>query len=103
DSFVSVGSMGAKIKLGAGANARAISTGGVTKFAAPSVSPAYLGVGYIIGPELAALNFSGGVLAWGLMVPLLIFLLGPQLQSFLPPGGGDGAWAGQIVPVWRFI
>src|SRR5437763_4208785 len=76
DSFVSVGSLGGRIRLGAGTNAPALQTGGVTKFAAPSVSPAYIGVGYIIGPELAALNFSGGVLAWGLMVPLLIFLLG---------------------------
>src|SRR5437867_1027685 len=104
DRFVSVGSLGARIRLGAGANAPAIPTGGVTKFAAPSVSPAYLGVGYIIGPELAALNFSGGVLAWGLMVPLLIFLLGPQLQSFLPAGGAAGEdWIGMVVPVWRYI
>src|SRR5438093_6597065 len=104
DRFVSVGSLGSRIRLGAGANAPAIATGGVTKFAAPSVSPAYLGVGYIIGPELAALNFSGGVLAWGLMVPLLIFLLGPQLQSFLPAGGAAGEdWIGMVVPVWRYI
>ena len=103
DRFVSVGGLGARIRLGAGANAPAIPTGGVTKFAAPSVSPAYLGVGYIIGPELAALNFSGGVLAWGLMVPLLIFLLGPQLQSFLPAGAGGESWIGMVVPVWRYI
>ena len=104
DRFVSVGSLGGRIRLGAGTNAPAIQTGGVTKFAAPSVSPAYIGVGYIIGPELAALNFSGGVLAWGLMVPLLIFLLGPQLQSFLPAGGAAGEdWIGMVVPVWRYI
>jgi putative OPT family oligopeptide transporter len=107
DRFMSVGSLGSRIRLGAGANAPTISTGGVTKFAAPSVSPAYLGVGYIIGPELAALNFSGGVLAWGLMVPLLIFLLGPQLQSFLPGGGAANNtgedWIAMVVPVWRYI
>ncbi len=33
--------------------------------AGPTVSPAFVGVGYIIGPELAALNFSGSVVAWG--------------------------------------
>src|SRR5438093_8119158 len=103
DRFVSVGSLGGRIRLGAGTNAPAIQTGGVTKFAAPSVSPAYIGVGYIIGPELAALNFSGGVLAWGLMVPLLIFLLGPQLQSFLPAGAAGEDWIGMVVPVWRYI
>ena len=30
----------------------------------PGISPAYMGVGYIIGPKLGALNFSGGLLAW---------------------------------------
>src|SRR5207247_3282604 len=40
DRFVSVGSLGGRIRLGAGTNAPAIQTGGVTKFAAPSVSPA---------------------------------------------------------------
>ena len=33
-----------------------LTTGGVTTFAAPDVSPAYIGVGYIIGPELASLQ-----------------------------------------------
>src|SRR5262249_54776477 len=90
-------------RLGSGAEAPALSAGGVSTFAAPSVSPAYLGVGYIIGPELAALNFSGGVLAWGFMVPLLMFLLGPQIQTFLPPGAVAEDWAGQVGLVWRFI
>ena len=44
--------------------------------AAPNVSPAFLGVGYIIGPRLASLNFSGSVMAWGLMVPLLLAVYG---------------------------
>jgi putative OPT family oligopeptide transporter len=105
DLLIQVGSLTglSKIRLGAGADAPALTTGGVTTFAAPTVSPAYLGVGYIIGPELAALNFSGGVLAWGLMVPLLMFLLGPQLQTFLPPGAPAEDWAGQVGLVWRFI
>ena len=55
-----------------------ISGGGGMLLTAPEVSPAYIGVGYIIGPRLAALNFSGGLLAWGLFVPLLLFFLGPS-------------------------
>ena len=51
--------------------------------APPSARP-IIGVGYVIGPELAALNFSGSVLAWGLLIPLLMYFLGPQLQAFLP-------------------
>lgn len=104
DFLLKIGSLGlSKIRLGSGAEAPALSTGGVSAFAAPSVSPAYLGVGYIIGPELAALNFSGGVLAWGFMVPLFMFLLGPQIQTFLPPGAPAEDWAGQVGLIWRFI
>jgi OPT family oligopeptide transporter len=66
------------VRLGLKSGAE-IPAGGVTTFAAPATSPAYLGVGYIIGPELGALNFAGGLLAWGLMVPLLVFFLGPTL------------------------
>ncbi len=107
DFLLKLGILGtSKIKLGAAADANALPAGGVSTFAAPTVSPAYIGVGYIIGPELAALNFSGGVLAWGFMVPLLMFLLGPQLQNFLPPGTDVShaeSWAGQVALVWRFI
>jgi putative OPT family oligopeptide transporter len=104
DISVKVGELGAsRIRFGSNAAANSVGTGGTTLFAAPTISPAYIGVGYIIGPELAALNFSGGVIAWGLMVPLLIFILGPQLHNFLPPGAGDGDWGGVITSVWRFI
>ena len=61
-------------------------TGGATILTAPDVSPAYLGVGYIIGPRLAALNFAGGVLAWGLLVPLLTYTIGPYVQAQQPAG-----------------
>ena len=98
-----VGSLGRSlVRLGPAGTERVVAAGGTTTFAAPSVSPAYLGVGYIIGIRLAALQFSGGVLAWGLMVPLLIFLLGPQLKQYLPAGTADD-WATMAVAVWRFI
>jgi putative OPT family oligopeptide transporter len=78
-------------------------TGGVSNFAAPTVSPAYLGVGYVIGPTLAALQFSGGVLAWGLLVPLFMYFLGPQLQGFIPANAGEAGWDGMAAAVWRYI
>ncbi|HWR52848.1 MAG TPA: oligopeptide transporter, OPT family [Bryobacteraceae bacterium] len=88
------------VRLGVGAAAPTIPTGGISTIAAPAVSPAYLGVGYIIGPRLAALNFSGSLLAWGLMVPLLIYFLGPQLRTSLPAGASEES----LVPlVYRFI
>lgn len=102
---VKMGQLGlSKVKLGATAAANTVNAGGVTQISAPTVSPAYLGVGYIIGPELSALSFAGGVLAWGLMVPLLIFLLGPELVNLLPNHGADvSEWGGVTTQVWRFI
>jgi len=104
DFLVRVGELGRSlVRLGATAEARALEAGGLSTFSAPAVSPAYLGVGYIIGPRLAALNFSGGVLAWGLLVPLLIFFLGPELSRTLPAGASEESWAGLAAAVWRFI
>ena len=85
--LVNVGAAGKKLLLRTSTrNVVQTATGGMTTFSAPDISPAYLGVGYIIGPQLAALNFAGGVLAWGLLVPLLTYLLGPSLQAQMPAG-----------------
>ena len=46
----------------------------------PGISPAYIGVGYIIGPRLASLNFSGGVIAWGLLTPMILYFLAPSFD-----------------------
>jgi len=102
--FVKVGKLGiSTLRLGPMDSKNVLPTGGVTYFSAPAISPAYVGVGYIIGPVLAALNFSGGVLAWGLLVPLLLYFLGPQIQAFLPPGAEAEAWGGPATAVWRYI
>ncbi len=85
---VTIGNLGKKLLLRTSTNPNVATTvtGGTTIFTAPDVSPAYLGVGYIIGPRLAALNFAGGVLAWGLLVPLLTFTIGPYIQATQPEG-----------------
>ena len=85
---VKISEMGKKLLLRTGTNPNVATTmtGGATLFNAPDISPAYLGVGYIIGPRLAALNFAGGVLAWGLLVPLLTFTIGPYIQTAQPAG-----------------
>ncbi|HEY3174280.1 MAG TPA: oligopeptide transporter, OPT family [Candidatus Polarisedimenticolia bacterium] len=80
----------------------------------PFSSPAFMGVGYIIGPKLAALNFSGGVLAWLILVPLIMFLSG-QGSSLMNLTGlpalsdatqaerldvvADQAWRGVVRPI----
>lgn len=85
---VNISALGKKLLLRTSTNPNVATTmtGGATIFTAPDVSPAYLGVGYIIGPRLAALNFSGSLLAWGLLVPLLTFVLGPSIQASQPAG-----------------
>ena len=104
DVLVRIGQLGtSRVRLGGADSRQVLATGGFTSFAAPSVSPAYLGVGYIIGMRLAALQFSGGVFAWGLLVPLLVYFLGPNLQTFLPAGATDNTWVGLAGAVWRYI
>ena len=103
DFSVGVGSLGhSQVRLGAAGSTHVVAAGGTSVFAAPSVSPAYLGVGYIIGVRLASIQFAGSVIAWGLMVPLLIFLLGPQLRQYIPADTPDN-WAAMADAVWRYI
>jgi putative OPT family oligopeptide transporter len=104
DFFVQIGELGrSAVRLGATKAANAVGTGGVTKFSVPDVSPAYIGVGFIIGPGVAAMNFAGAILAWGFLVPLLIYFLGPRLVEFLPAGAEPEGWDGTANAVWRFI
>jgi putative OPT family oligopeptide transporter len=98
--LVSLGSLGQGIRLGSATGNTPLPVGGFTALSTPSVSPAYLGVGFVIGPELAALNFSGGVLAWGMLVPLLTYILGPQVQQYLPPEDVEAGWTNLAFAIW---
>ncbi|MRR13817.1 oligopeptide transporter, OPT family, partial [bacterium] len=99
-----IGFAGKKISF---ANGASVQAGGGALLSTPGVSPAYMGVGYIIGPQLAALNFTGGLLAWGLFVPLLLYFLGPELSASLQSAGADvtspSTWEGMAAQVWRGI
>ena len=69
-------------------------TGGVA-YTTPSASPALIGIGYIIGPRLAAINFSGGVIAWLVLIPLVLFI-DPELPHRV------GATTGGLAP-WDLV
>jgi putative OPT family oligopeptide transporter len=105
--ILKVGRMGASfVRLGADPASPKLDVGGTVAVAGPGIYPAYLGVGYIIGPRLASLNFAGGVLAWGLFAPLLMYFLGPQLvERFYGPGADMAgvAWPDMVTNVWKFI
>jgi putative OPT family oligopeptide transporter len=70
----------------------------------PAANAAMTGVGYIIGPKLAALTFSGGVLGWLFLMPILLFLSG-DLETIATKFNGDwtamaiSAYDSQIKPI----
>jgi len=64
----------------------------------PAANAAMTGVGYIIGPKLAALTFSGGVLGWLFLMPILLFIsgdLGVIVGSF------QGNWTEMAVSAYN--
>jgi putative OPT family oligopeptide transporter len=69
----------------------------------PSASPALLGVGYIIGPALAAVVFAGGVLGWWGLVPILMFVNRDLAAAADAQGFGAVAqnivWQQQVRPL----
>ncbi len=67
----------------------------------PGVSPAYIGVGYIIGPTLGALAFSGGIIAWGLLTPIILYFIGPSME--LSEAATSAEWLGAAKDVWASI
>jgi putative OPT family oligopeptide transporter len=98
-----IGQLGStQLRLGTAANANVVPTGAASTVAAPSISPALVGVGYIIGLRLSALQFAGSVLAWGFLVPLLMYFMGPQLKQFIP-GDMPTDWIGMADAVWVSI
>ncbi len=57
---------------------------------AAEISPEYLGVGYIIGPRIAGIMVSGGVLSWLVLIPLLsLFVPDSQVMADLSKVGKD--------------
>jgi putative OPT family oligopeptide transporter len=59
------------------------------------ITPEYLGVGYIIGKKIAAEMFSGGVLSWLVLIPLIsLFVPEAQRVADLHALGFSDAWIG---------
>ena len=69
----------------------------------PSASPAMIGVGYIIGPKLSSIVFSGGVFGHLMLVPLFIFING-GFSTLTAEGTSwlditDAVWFSQVRPL----
>ena len=73
-------------------------TGGLA-WTSPALSPALIGVGYIIGPELASINFAGGLIAWWMLIPALQ-LFDPDLATRI---GGSPEPAAVAAILWKSV
>lgn len=76
-------------------------SGGI-QWSTPSLSPALIGIGFIIGPELASINFAGGVLAWWIFIPLLLFFdpdLPKRIGTADPSVAAFTVWFNIVRPV----
>ena len=79
-----------------------VSYGGGILWSTPSLSPALIGIGYIIGPKLAAVNIAGGVLAWWILIPLLLFFdpdLPRRLGNATPDVAAFTVWYNIVRPI----
>lgn len=77
-----------------------VSHGGAIVAATPAISPALIGVGYVIGYDLAAINFSGGLLAWLVFIPFALFL-NPDLPAHLAAASGHAPETSELVfSIW---
>lgn len=68
----------------------------------PSLSPALIGIGYIIGPELASINVAGGVIAWWILIPLLLFFdpdLPRRIGTNDPAVAANSVWFNVVRPI----
>lgn len=74
---------------------------GAFPFFTPEPSPAFLAVGYIIGPKYGAITAAGGLFGWMFLMPVLLFLMATtnagfstQLNSIVAAGDWNALFGG---------
>ena len=80
----------------------AVTHSGGIPWSTPSLSPALIGIGYIIGPELACVNVAGGVIAWWILIPLLLFFdpdLPRRIGTTDPSTAAFSVWYNVVRPI----
>lgn len=95
-----------KINLlnGSGEIISTIKQKGAMLLPSPSASPAFLGVGYIIGYRLSAITFSGGVFGWVFLMPIVLFLMYGDLSTAVAAGSNwmdvaASAYSATVKPI----
>ena len=59
------------------------------------ISPALLGVGYIVGPKISAFLFSGAMLGWMMLIPIVIATV-PEAAALWDAGNVKAVWSGYV-------
>lgn len=59
------------------------------------VSPALLGVGYIVGPKVSALLFCGAMFGWMVLMPIVIATV-PEASALWDAGNVKAVWSGHV-------
>ena len=59
------------------------------------ISPALLGVGYIVGPKISAFLFSGAMLGWMVLIPIVIATV-PEAAALWDAGNVKAVWSGYV-------
>ena len=79
-----------------------VTHGGGILWSTPALSPALIGIGYIIGPRLASVNIAGGILAWWIIIPLLLFFdpdLASRIGNAPPQVAAFTVWYNIVRPI----
>jgi putative OPT family oligopeptide transporter len=59
------------------------------------VSPALLGVGYIVGPKVASLLLGGALLGWMVLMPVVVAVV-PEARALWDAGNAKGVWSNYV-------
>ena len=59
------------------------------------ISPALLGVGYIVGPKVSSFLFFGAMFGWMVMIPVIIATV-PEAAALWDAGNVKGVWSGYV-------
>ena len=78
--------------------AEPVSYAGGMHVAAPAVSPALMGVGFIVGFRVSAVLFAGALMGWLVLVPLALFL-NPAWANEISSDLAINIWLRQIRPL----
>jgi putative OPT family oligopeptide transporter len=79
-----------------------VTQGGGIPWSTPALSPALIGIGYIIGPRLASVSFAGGILAWWVIIPVLLFFdpdFASRIGNAPPQTAAFTVWYNVVRPI----